>query len=176
MILVEADAGEEWDSRTDWEGLARRAVLTAVANSTQSKLSDSELLVEVSVKFTDDEEVKALNRTYRGKDKPTNVLSFPMIESELLESIASADSGEVLLGDIVLARGVCEAEAADKQVAVDVHATHLVVHGMLHLLGYDHETGEADAEGMEEIERRALAAIGIADPYAVTEVQTQING
>jgi probable rRNA maturation factor len=176
MILVEADAGEEWDSRTDWEGLARRAVLTAVANSAQSKLSDSELLVEVSVKFTDDEEVKALNRTYRGKDKPTNVLSFPMIESELLESIASADSGEVLLGDIVLARGVCEAEAADKQVAVDVHATHLVVHGMLHLLGYDHETGEADAEGMEEIERRALAAIGIADPYAVTEVQTQING
>jgi probable rRNA maturation factor len=176
MILVEADAGEEWDSRTDWEELARRAVLTAVANSAQSKLGNSELLVEVSVKFTDDEEVKALNRTYRGKDKPTNVLSFPMIESELLESIASADSGEVLLGDIVLARGVCEAEAADKQVAVDVHATHLVVHGMLHLLGYDHETGEADAEGMEEIERRALAAIGIADPYAVTEVQTQING
>jgi probable rRNA maturation factor len=176
MILVEADAGEEWDSRTDWEELAKRAVLTAVASSAHSKLRTSKLLVEISVKFTDDDEVKALNKAYRGKDKPTNVLSFAMVEGDLLESIASADSGEVLLGDIVLARGVCEAEAADREVAVDVHATHLVVHGMLHLLGYDHETGEADAEAMEEIERRALAAIGIADPYAVTEVQPQFNG
>jgi probable rRNA maturation factor len=173
MILVEADAGEEWDSRTDWEELARRAALTAVASSAHARLADSELAVEVSVKFTDDDEVRALNRTYRGKDKPTNVLSFPMIEGELLASIASADSGQVLLGDIVLAHGVCVAEAADKNLAVDTHAAHLVVHGMLHLLGYDHETGEADAETMEEIERQALAAIGIADPYAVTEVQTQ---
>jgi probable rRNA maturation factor len=176
MILVEADAGEEWDSRTDWEKLAQRAVLTAVASSAHSKLTKSQLAVEVSVKFTDDDEVKALNRAYRGKDKPTNVLSFPMVEGELLQSIASADGGEILLGDVVLAHGVCVAEAAEKDVSVDVHATHLVVHGMLHLLGYDHETGEAEAQAMEEIERRALAAIGIADPYAVTEVQTQLNG
>jgi probable rRNA maturation factor len=176
MIHVEADAGEEWDSRTDWEELARRAVLTAAGSSDQAKLTNSDLVVEVSVKFTDDDEVRALNKAYRGKDKPTNVLSFPMVEGELLKSIASADSGEVLLGDIVLAHGVCVAEAAEKQIAVDLHATHLVVHGMLHLLGYDHEKGEDDAEAMEDIERRALAAIGISDPYALIEVQPQLNG
>ena len=68
--------------------------------------------------------------------------------------------------------GVCAAEAEAKGVAIEVHATHLVVHGTLHLLGYDHETADEDAEAMEEVEREALAAIGIADPYAVTEVQT----
>ena len=80
-----------------------------------------------------------------------------------------------LLGDIVLAWGICSAEAADKGVPVETHAAHLVVHGALHLLGYDHETGEEDAEAMEEVERRALAAMGIADPYTVTEAHS-LNG
>ena len=172
MILVEADAGEEWDSRTDWGALAERAVRSAVASSRHALLNNSELSVEVSVRFTDDDEVKALNAGYRDKNKPTNVLSFPMIDGELLGSIASADNGEVLLGDIVLAHGVCAREAADKGIGVEKHAAHLVVHGTLHLLGYDHETGEEDAEEMEAVERRALAAIGIADPYAIAEVQT----
>ena len=68
-------------------------------------------------------------------------------------------------------RGVCAREAAEKKVPVETHATHLVVHGTLHLLGYDHETGDAEAEEMEEIERKALASLGIADPYAVTEAE-----
>ena len=161
MILVEADVSEEWDSRTDWAALARSAVHAAVAHSRHADLSDS----EVSVKFTSDEEVRALNAQWRGKDKPTNVLSFPMAEESEL-------AGAQLLGDVVLAHGVCAAEAADRQVPIETHAAHLVVHGTLHLLGYDHETSEADAEEMEQVERRALAAIGIADPYHVTEVQT----
>jgi probable rRNA maturation factor len=119
---------------------------------------------EVSVKFTTDEEVRELNRNWRGKDRPTNVLSFPMAQRDAL-------AGAVLLGDIVLAHGVCAREAADKGVGIETHAAHLVVHGMLHLLGYDHETGDEDAEEMEAAERRALASIGIADPYHVTEVQ-----
>jgi probable rRNA maturation factor len=172
MILVEADAGGEWDSSTDWQALAERAVRSAVASSDRAALAGSALVVEVSVKLTDDDEVKALNAAYRGKDKPTNVLSFPMIEPELLDEIARADGGEVLLGDIVLAHGVCAAEAAEKDVAVETHATHLVVHGTLHLLGYDHETGDDEAEAMEAVERAALASLGIPDPYAVTEVQT----
>jgi probable rRNA maturation factor len=172
MILVESDVGEDWDSRTDWEGLARRAVRSAVASSRHAPLESADLVVEVSIRFTDDDEVKALNAGYRSKDKPTNVLSFPMIDGDLLGSISGADNGEVLLGDIVLAQGVCAREAADKGVPVEAHATHLVVHGALHLLGYDHETGEEDAEAMEAIERRALAAIGIPDPYAIAEVQT----
>ena len=175
MILVEADAGEEWDSRTDWSALAERAVRSAVNSSRHAALANSKLAVEVSVRFTDDDEVKALNAGYRGKDKPTNVLSFPMIEGDLLHSIGTAETGEVLLGDIVLAHGVCTGEAADKEIPVEAHAAHLVVHGALHLLGYDHETGDEDAEAMEAVERRALAAIGIGDPYANAEVQTQLN-
>jgi probable rRNA maturation factor len=176
VILVEADAGEEWDSCRDWKELAVRAVGVAVATSRHARLAESNILAEVSVKFTDSAEVRALNKTYRAKDKPTNVLSFPMLEGDLLGSIIEADGGEFLLGDIVLAHEVCAAEALDKDIPMDAHASHLVVHGMLHLLGYDHETGEGDAEAMEDIERRALAAIGIGDPYAVTEVQPQLNG
>ncbi|HET9427310.1 MAG TPA: rRNA maturation RNase YbeY [Allosphingosinicella sp.] len=166
MMLVEAEVSEEWDSRTDWAALADRSVRAAVACSRHSGLASAE--VEVSLKFTSDAEVRSLNATWRGKDRATNVLSFPMAEEGEL-----ADAH--LLGDIVLASGVCAAEAAEKGVPMETHAAHLVVHGTLHLLGYDHETGEDEAEAMEEVERRALAAIGIADPYLVTEVQS-LNG
>jgi probable rRNA maturation factor len=159
MIGVETDVSGDWDSRIDWPALARSAVRAAIAHSRHPGLSDS----EVSVKFTDDAEVRALNAAWRGKDGPTNVLSFPMAEEDEL-----ADAQ--LLGDIVLAHGVCAAEAADRQIPVERHAAHLVVHGTLHLLGYDHETSDADADEMERVERAALAAIGIADPY-MSEVQ-----
>jgi probable rRNA maturation factor len=167
MILVEADASEEWDSSTDWAALAKRAVGSAIAASTLAALRDGALMIEVSVKFTDDDEVRALNAAYRHKDKPTNVLSFPMVDPDLLPPLAIADGGEVLLGDVVLAHGICAAEASE------AHAAHLVVHGTLHLLGYDHETGDEEAGAMEAVERRALAEIGIADPYPATEVQAQ---
>ncbi len=173
MILVEADADDEWEGRTRWHALAEKAVQSAVAHSRHKALIESDLSVEVSVKFTNDDEVRALNAAYRNKNKPTNVLSFPMFEAELLEPLALADGGEVLLGDVVLAKGVCASEAADKGVPVEDHATHLVVHGTLHLLGYDHETGDEDAEQMESVERRALAALGLGDPYADREVGTQ---
>ena len=174
MILVEADADEEWKGGTRWHALAQKAVESAVAHSRHNALIGSDLSVEVSVKFTNDDQVKALNAAYRNKNKPTNVLSFPMFEAELLEPLAMADGGEVLLGDVVLAQGVCAAEAADKGVPVEEHAAHLVVHGTLHLLGYDHETSDDAAETMEEVERKALAALGLADPYADREVQSQI--
>jgi probable rRNA maturation factor len=160
MIAVETDVSDDWDSRTDWAALARRAVHAAVAHSRHPGLADS----EVSLLFTSDEEVRALNAAWRGKDKATNVLSFPMAEEG---DLASAQ----LLGDIALAHGVCAREAADKDVSVETHAAHLVVHGTLHLLGYDHETSDADAEKMEQVERLALASIGIADPYHVSEVE-----
>lgn len=160
MIGVETDVSGEWDSRINWPALARSAVHAAIAHSRHAGLSDS----EISVKFTSDAEVRTLNATWRDNDKATNVLSFPMAEED---ELASAQ----LLGDIVLAYGVCAAEAADKRVAIETHAAHLVVHGTLHLLGYDHETSEQDAEAMEQVERRALASMGIDDPYHVTEVQ-----
>jgi probable rRNA maturation factor len=167
MILVEADASDEWDSKTDWAQLANAAVRAAVAESDVAGLLESGLAAEVSVRFTGDDEVKALNAAWRGKDKATNVLSFPMVEPEQLPSLARTDGGEALLGDIVLAHGVCAAEAEDKGVGVCGHAAHLVVHGMLHLLGCDHERGEGEAEAMEAAERRALARLGVADPYEI---------
>jgi len=167
MILVESDSSAEWDSSAALAALAEGAVRAAVGASRHAGLIDSPLALEVSVKFAADEEVRALNATYRGKDKPTNVLSFPMMEAELLDSIARADGGEVLLGDIVLAHGVCAREAEEKAIPAKDHAAHLLVHGTLHLLGYDHEEGEEEAEVMERVEREALAGLGIADPYAV---------
>jgi probable rRNA maturation factor len=172
MIQVESDASEEWDSRTDWAILADAAVKAAVDAGDGARLAVSGITIEVSVRFASDAEVKALNAGYRGKDRATNVLSFPMIEPSLLDSLAEAEGGEALLGDVILAHGVCAREAEEKGVAMRDHAAHLIVHGTLHLLGYDHETGEEDAEAMEATERRALAALGIADPYAVREVQS----
>ena len=156
MIGVESDVSGDWDRRIDWPALARSAVHAAVAQSRHAGLSDS----EVSVKFTSDDEVRGLNAAWRGKDVATNVLSFPMADEA---GLADAQ----LLGDIVLAYGNCAAEAAEKEVAIETHAAHLVVHGTLHLLGYDHETSGAAAELMEQTERAALASIGIADPYEV---------
>ena len=172
MITIETDADGEWDSSTDWGALAERAARAAVAASRARPLLDSALAVEISVKFTTDADVQALNAAYRNKDKSTNVLSFPMIDAELLASLYSADSGEILLGDVVLARGVCAAEAAGRGITVEAHASHLVVHGVLHLLGYDHEASDEEAEEMEKAEREALASLDISDPYSVTEVQS----
>jgi len=167
VILVEADVSEEWDSSTDWAQLAEAAVRAAVAQSGVPGLLEGGPAAEVSVKFTSDEEVRSLNAAWRGKDKATNVLSFPMVEPELLATLVRTGEGEALLGDIVLAHGICAAEAADKGLGICTHAAHLVVHGTLHLLGYDHERGDEEAETMEETERRSLAALGIADPYEI---------
>ena len=169
MIEAALLAEEPWLDG-EWETLADRAVRAALAASAHGDLLTTPALVEISIRLTSDEEVQGLNRQYRGKDKPTNVLSFPMVQADLLEAVSgNSDDGEVLLGDIVLAHGVTAREAAEKGVSVEEHATHLIVHGVLHLLGYDHEQGEAEADAMEEIERAALATLGIADPYLVRE-------
>jgi probable rRNA maturation factor len=106
----------------------------------------------LNVALSDDRAVRALNKRDRGKDKPTNVLSYPSGERDFL-------------GDIVLARQTVWREAKAQKKSPGDHMAHLVVHGVLHLLGHDHETGEADAERMEALERRILARLGIADPY-----------
>ena len=165
-LEIALDADGEWDSSSFWLPLARKAAEAAIAESAFPDLVDADLTVEISVTLTGDEEVRALNAKWRGKDKPTNVLSFPMADEHDLMR-ANVSSAELLLGDIVLARGVCEAEAADKGVSVEDHATHLMVHGTLHLLGYDHhEDGEAN--DMESREVRALKRLGISNPYEVT--------
>ena len=165
-LEIALDADGEWDSSSFWLPLARRAAEAAIAESAFPEIADAERPVEISVTLTGDEEVRALNAKWRGKDKPTNVLSFPMADERDLVR-ANVFGAELLLGDIVLARGVCEAEAADKGVSIADHATHLMVHGTLHLLGYDHHD-DREALDMEAREVRALARLGIANPYEVT--------
>jgi len=167
MIEVAVLVGEVW-GEGEWEALAVRAVDAALRQTPHGELATSPVAVEVSVKLADDDEVHALNASYRGKDKPTNVLSFPMVQDDLLDVLDIGDDGEVLLGDIILADGVCRREAAEKGASVADHATHLIVHGMLHLLGYDH-IDDGEAEAMEAIERAALATLHIADPYAIDD-------
>jgi len=161
MLDIALEADPEWDSR-NWAELARKAATSAIAESAFPQLGSGPRCVELGIRLTNDEEVRALNAEWRGKDRATNVLSFPMAEADELEDTAAGP--ELMLGDIVLARGVCAAEAADKAISIEAHASHLLVHGTLHLLGYDH--GDEDtAADMEAREVRALARLGIADPY-----------
>jgi probable rRNA maturation factor len=143
-----------------WEALAQEAA--SAVGGCASELAKASL--EVSLVLTTDAEVQALNREWRDKDKPTNVLSFPMVERDELLGLPD-DGPPVLLGDIALARETCAREAAEKQVPLEHHAAHLIIHGFLHLAGYDHVTSEADAAEMEHLEVTALAKLGIADPY-----------
>ena len=113
---------------------------------------------ELTVRFVDSEESQSLNNAYRAKDKPTNVLSFP---SELPDFIESP-----LLGDLVICHAVVSQEALDQDKAINAHYQHLIVHGVLHLLGFDH-IEEADAEVMEAHEIILLDKLGIDDPYQV---------
>ena len=167
MLEIDIESDEEWDSSTDWSLLVRRAAESALAESAFPQLAESGRAVELSVRLTSDEDVRALNAHWRGKDKPTNVLSFPMSEQYELEQ-ADEDGPELMLGDIVLAKGVCEREAAEMEIPFERHATHLLVHGTLHLLGYDHGDDQ-DAADMEDREVRALARLGIDDPYKVID-------
>jgi probable rRNA maturation factor len=116
---------------------------------------------EFVVAFADDARVRELNRDFRGKDSATNVLSFPAPDD-------LPGPGPRLLGDVVLARETVAAEAAAEGKSIENHVRHLVVHGFLHLLGYDHET-DAEAEQMERLETEVLAALGVPDPYGSTE-------
>ncbi|MFD1787344.1 rRNA maturation RNase YbeY [Sphingomonas floccifaciens] len=169
MIDIAVLREDPWPDAADWEALATRAATAAIEATPQRDWLTHPVQIEIAVRLTSDDEVHTLNRQYRDKDKPTNVLSFPMVQPDLLDTVTQgSDDGEVLLGDIVLAHGVCAAEAAEKGVSVEDHATHLIVHGTLHLLGHDHGT-DAEAEAMEGLERDVLAGLGISDPYLIRE-------
>ncbi len=168
MLEIALSRETPWPDH-DWEALADRATRAAIGLTAQGELLTVAATIEISIRLADDDEVQKLNAQYRHKDKPTNVLSFPMIQPDLLDTVTTnSDDGEVLLGDIVLAHGVCAREAEERGISLADHATHLIVHGTLHLLGYDH-LGEDEAEAMEAIETDALASLGLADPYLIQE-------
>jgi probable rRNA maturation factor len=157
---LDIDIEAPWPSGIDWADLAQRAAEAAA--QVAPELGNPRL--SASLLFTSDAEIQTLNREWRAKDKPTNVLSFPMLERDDLLALAPEGPPE-LLGDISLACETCTREAAEKGVPLESHATHLVVHGLLHLAGLDHEISPADAAAMEALEIKALALLGIADPY-----------
>ena len=167
MIDVELDIGLSWGSSGFGQSEVEKAVDAAVKFAAIPELADPPVPVSVSVKLSDNDEVHALNKQWRDKDKATNVLSFPMLDNDELDALIEGtfDAPEIMLGDIILAYGICEAEAAEKDIPLTDHAAHLVIHGMLHLLGHDHiEDGEAEA--MEALEVKALASMGLHNPYA----------
>jgi probable rRNA maturation factor len=147
-VLVQSDL---WAVQPDAERIVRRAISAAAAGM----LTRTE---ELAVVLADDVAVRELNRIWRGKDAPTNVLSFPAAP-------AGADAAPGILGDVVLAYETIARESDLERKPFDHHLVHLVVHGFLHLLGYDHET-DAEAEKMEAAERKILAGLDVPDPYA----------
>jgi probable rRNA maturation factor len=160
-VLIEAG---DWPDEARLALLADGALGAAVA-AARPALAPA---AEVSLDFTDDAHVRELNRRYRGNDAATNVLSFPA---------ATVEPGRFgpLLGDIVLARETVIGEAAEAGIAADAHLSHLIVHGFLPLLGYDHND-EKTAAMMEGLETAILATLGIADPYAGADGVEETEG
>ncbi len=139
--------------------LVTRSVVRAVAVSNRVHGNS-----EVSVVLSDDRELRILNNEYRGKDAPTNVLSFPGDDLDTSEDSFTSLGRPLILGDVVVAFETIRREAEDQGKALPDHLAHMLVHGVLHLCGFDHEQSE-DAEIMESMERGILREFGIADPY-----------
>jgi len=150
---ISIDAGD-WPDEASLKRLINEAI-AAVIEVARLRFANN---AELSILLSDDEAVRKLNLQWRNIDKPTNVLSFPA------EEIAVGQAAGMLLGDIVLGQETLAREAAEESIKFNDHFSHLVVHGFLHLFGYDHQNDD-DARIMEQIEREALAKLNIADPY-----------
>lgn len=155
-VEVVADT-DHWQALPDAEAIVMRAIAAAA-----SELASDRAGGEVAVLLTNDDHIRALNRDFRGFDKPTNVLSFPAAAQP------AAGHATPMLGDIAIAYQTTRLEADRDGKAFADHLGHLAVHGFLHLIGYDHEN-DADAETMEALERRILSRLGIPDPYALRD-------
>lgn len=153
-IDLTVEAGD-WPAKRSLRALVRKAVDAALDETGASPDAPCEL----GIVFTDDARIQALNAAWRGKDKPTNVLSFPAFP------LSPGNRLPPMLGDIVLARETVAREAELEGKPLEHHISHLVIHGFLHLLGHDHED-EGEADRMEALERAALARLAIPDPYA----------
>ena len=138
---------------TAWTAALPDAEALALAAADATLASEGAVGEGVTLLLTDDDTIRGLNLRFREQDRPTNVLSFP-----------APQNPERFLGDIALAYGVCAREAREQGKPLAHHLQHLVAHGVLHLLGYDHET-DAQAAEMEDLERAVLAGLGIPDPY-----------
>ncbi len=154
-VILAVEAGG-WPAEAELETLVSRALQAALAETGAAPAGPE---AELGVTFTDDASIGALNRDWRGKDRPTNVLSFPVVQ------IVPGDALPAALGDIVIAHETVRREAEAEGKPFEHHLIHLVIHGFLHLAGHEHQDDE-EAEAMEALERRVLARLAIPDPYA----------
>lgn len=164
MMEVDLEISDGWPAGIEWEELTDQAIRATVQTTPELAISR----LSVSILFAGDEVLQTLNREWRGKDRPTNVLSFPMLTRDELLALG-AKGPPVMLGDLALSHDTCAREAGEKGIALVDHASHLIVHGLLHLAGYDHETGDENADEMERLEINTLALMGIANPYGGSE-------
>ena len=156
LIIDIATQHDAWNEHfSDLESVIKRAVFQILSTLESPELG------ELSIALVNDADIQALNRDYRGKDKPTNVLSFPAANT--------LNGPAPLLGDIVLAFETVMREAAERSITLEAHLSHLIIHGFLHLQGYEHETDDEAAE-MEALEIAALAALQIDNPYEIHEL------
>ncbi|MHA1598833.1 MAG: rRNA maturation RNase YbeY [Alphaproteobacteria bacterium] len=155
--IILSIACRRWnDDLPDADAVCRKAALAAFAATAEDATG-----VEIGIMLSDDEQVQTLNRDYRGQDKPTNVLSFAADEEP------APPGAPRLLGDVIIAYGVARTESENEGKTLADHLGHLVVHGVLHLVGHDHIEA-TDAERMEALEVSVLAGLGIDDPYGVS--------
>ncbi|OLP45140.1 rRNA maturation RNase YbeY [Rhizobium oryziradicis] len=157
QIAVEDDG---WPAEDVLETMSERILTQAAEFIAAEGQPFPPMPTELSLVFTNDDDIRGINAEWRKQDKPTNVLSFPAYP------IVPGDRPGPMLGDIIIARETVEREALDLGKSFNDHLTHLMVHGFLHLFGYDHMNDE-EAEQMEGLETRILASLGLSDPYAV---------
>lgn len=165
--MIDIDILVETDSWGD-ESVLRDLATNAIAAAWQTLDGGKQPVSELSLVFTDDATIKELNNDWRDKDRPTNVLSFPAF------TLKPGQKPGPMLGDIVIAHETVAREAVDEGKPFDHHLSHLIVHGFLHLLGYDH-LSETQAEEMEGLERKALERLAIPDPYALSVIDDQFD-
>ncbi len=159
-IAATVETDDWWAALDDPIGLCRRAISATLARAAPESWHD----IEVSLLLADDATIRRLNATWRGQDRPTNVLSFPAGDLTP-DALPEPLPGGASLGDVAIALETTRREAAAEGKPLADHLAHLVVHGTLHLLGHDHHT-DTQAERMEGLERRILADLGVGDPYA----------
>jgi probable rRNA maturation factor len=175
-ISFSLEAGDWETAVADVEQLVETAARAAFEAAERPEILD-DAPAEMSLVLADDALVQTLNRDYRDKDKPTNVLSFALLDGsddsddDTDDVLAREEGMPILIGDVILAFETVQREALEQGKSFGDHLTHLVIHGVLHLLGYDHQS-DPDADRMERLETSILARMGIADPYSANPAQT----
>jgi probable rRNA maturation factor len=173
---IATKAVDGWRPTTPWITILERTLNTALKTELNAEAFENMPHAELSIVLSDDRTVREYNRDYRAKDKATNILSFPGMDEDELEiflapPVPSAPMPPLMIGDLILAFETLQRESDEQSKTITDHFTHLIIHGLLHLLGYDH-INDDDAHIMEDQERKILSILNIRDPYKINDLET----